>query len=294
MSVSYSSNIQSLRLGFRLKETASQISSVYERLSSGARINKGADDPAGLALAEKLNAESRMMTVALRNANDGLSVTNMADSALSEISNILGRMSELAVQAMSGTPTSTARSALQAEFAALGSEVSRISASATFNSVPLLSNSSAQVIQVGITADASSQIRIPPVSATLDSLGLGSGDRLTFSLSDTSTEFSISAAGSAYSAVQTAMENINLQRGTVGMVSNRLTAAISYLNVAKENTLAAEANVRDADIATDSSELIRLQILEQVQTSLFAQANQIPSQVLTLIGATSQSNEPLK
>ncbi len=285
MSVSYSSNVQSLKLGTKLKQTASQLGSVYERLSTGLRINKGADDPAGLALAEKLNAESRMMTVALRNANDAMSLTTMADSALAEISNILRRMSELALQGQSTSFSTTARSSMQSEFAALGSEVDRISATAAFNSIPLLSNSSIQVAQVGIGTDAYSRIDMPSVLATLAFLGLGSGARLTYSLTGTTTNFGVSASRTAYSAIQTAMDSVLLQRGTVGSTSSRLSAAINYLTVARENTLAAEADVRDADVAADATELVRLQVLQQAQTSLLAQANQIPAQALALIAS---------
>jgi flagellin len=283
MSISYSSNILSLQLNNRLKKTASQLGTSYERLSTGNRINQGADDPAGLALAEKLNAESRMMTVALRNANDAVSLVTMADSALGEISNILRRMSELAVQGMSSSYSTTARSAMQTEFVALGSEVDRISATTTFNSIQLLSNSSLQVAQVGITSDSYSRFDLPSVLATLNFLGLGSGSTLTYSLTGTSTNFGVTASRAAYSALQTAMNSVDLQRGTVGASSSRLSAAINYLTVARENVLAAEANVREADVAAEATELIRLQVLQQAQTSLMAQANQLPSRVLSLI-----------
>jgi flagellin len=285
MSVSFSSNVQALKLSNKLDQTASQLSSVYERLSTGSRINKASDDPAGLALAEKLNADSRMMTVALRNANDAMSLTTMANSALAEISNILRRMSELALQGQSTSYSTTARSTLQSEFVALGSEVDRISATTNFNSIQLLSNSSTQVAQVGIASDSFSRIDLPSVLATLAFLGLGSGSTLTYSLTGTTANFGVSASRTAYSAIQTAMSTVDLQRGTVGATSSRLSAAISYLTVARENVLAAEADVRDADVAADATELVRLQVLQQAQTSLLAQANQIPAQALALIAS---------
>jgi flagellin len=284
MSISYSTNFAALRLGGKLRETASQLGSVFERLSSGSRINKAADDPGGLALAERLKNDSRMMTMALRNANDALALTSVADAALSEISNILQRMSELTIQGSSTSYTTTQRSAMQLEFTALGSEIDRVSGATVFNSIQLLSNSSDITAQIGITSDAYSRLNLPSAVATLTSLGIGSGTRLTYSLTGTTTAYAASASRTAYSAIQTAIDGILLQRGSVGSTASRLSSAITSLSSLRDDTLEAEATIRDADVASDATTLVRLQVLQQSQTSLIAQANQLPSLVLRLLG----------
>jgi flagellin len=284
MSISYASNVASLRLSTKLKQTASQLSTSYERLSSGQRINKATDDPAGLALADKLNNESRLMTVAIRNANDALSLTNIADAALGEINNVLSRMSELATQAASSGFTAAQRSVLQTEFVALGSEVDRISTAVTFNSIQLLSNSSNQVAQVGITADTFSQMTIPSVLGTLAVMGLGQGSRLTYSLTGTTVNFGVSAARNAMTALANAIDNITQQRGVIGATQSRLSAAVNTLTVTRENTIAAESQIRETDVATEASQLLRLQVLQQAQTALLAQSNQQPSRILAVLG----------
>lgn len=283
MSISFSTNIASLRLGKNLSATSSQLSSMFERLSRGTRIAKASDDPSGLALADKLNNDSRIMTVALRNANDILAITNITDAALGEIDNILNRMSELSIQGASSAYTTTQRSAMQLEFSALGSEIDRITATTTFNSINLLSNSSDLVAQIGISNDANGQLSVPSAIATLTALGLGSGTTLTYSLTGTSTTYAVSASRSAYSAIQAALSNVSLQRGSVGAISSRLTVAIGSLGLMRDSTVEAEASVRDLDIASSITTLVRLQVLQQSQTSLLAQANQLPSQVLTLL-----------
>jgi flagellin len=284
MSISYASNIASLKLASKLKETSSKLSTSYDRLSSGERINKASDDPTGLALADKLNTETRLMTVAIRNANDALSLTNIADAALQEISNVLLRMSELSTQAASSGFTAAQRSVLQTEFTALGSEVDRISTAVTFNSIQLLSNTTAQVAQVGITADAFSQMTIPSVLATTAFLNIGQGSRLTYSLTGTTVAYGVSAARSALTAIQNAIDDIIEQRGLIGSTQSRLSSAINFLSVMRENTAAAESAIRETDVAIEASELLRTQVLQQAQTALLAQSNQQPAKILAVLG----------
>lgn len=283
MSISLASNIDSLRLGGKLKKTASQLGNVFERLSSGTRISKAADDPGGLALADRLNSDNRMMTVALRNANDALAITNLTDSALGEITNILNRMSELAIQGSSSAYTTTQRSAMQLEFNALGSEIDRVTATTNFNSINLLSTSSDLVAQIGITSDGYSRLTLPSAIATLTAIGLGAGTALTYSLTGTTTTYGVSASRSAYSAIQNALNNVILQRGAIGSTTSRLSAAINVLSVTRDATVEAEAQIREVDVASDTTTLIRLQVLQQTQTALLAQANQQPGQILNLL-----------
>ena len=284
MSIPFSANFAALRLGGKLRQTASQLGNTFERLSSGSRISKASDDPAGLALADKLKNDSRMMTMALRNANDALSIANLTDSALAEISNILTRMSELTIQGSSSAYTTTQRSAMQLEFDALGSEIDRVSGATVFNSINLLSTSSNMTAQIGITSDANSMLTLPSAIATLASLGIGNGTRLVYSLTGTTASFGVSASRNAYSAIQTAINGVTVQRGTLGSTMSRLSSAINVLSVTRDSYMEAEADIRDTDLAADTTSLIRLQVLQQSQTALLAQANQLPSLVLRLLG----------
>lgn len=283
MSISLSRNLISLGIASSLRATTQQVGSVYERLASGSRINKAANNPADAALAQQLNVQGRLMTVAIRNANDGLSYANMADAGLSEIYSILGRMSELSLQSANSTYSSSQRSALQSEFTALGSEVERIAAVTQFNGINALSASSDIMVQVGITSDGTSRIALQSALATLSFLGLGSNYALTYSISGATTSYAVSASRFAYSAINLALGDILQQRGIIAAAANRLSSAVDYLSVARENTIAAEARVKDSDIASDAAELVRLQVLQQSQLSLLAQSNKIPTLVLKLL-----------
>jgi flagellin len=284
MSISAFDNLLALRLTSQMRVTSKRLGLAFERASSGSRINRATDDPAGLAIAEKLRNDSRLMSVALRNANDALSVTNITDDALGEISNILSRMSELALQGANSTYSNSQRSAIQSEFSALGSEINRISSSVNFNGNNLLSASSELVAQVGITGDESSRMVLPGVLATLDSLALGSGAALTYSLTGTTTNYAVSASETAYTAIQAALGDIIERRGTVGATAARLKSAVTNLSVNRETTIAAESAIRSSDLAADMAEIVTLKILRESQLSLFAQANQLMGRVLVLFG----------
>ena len=283
MSILTSFNITSLRLSGRMRETTNQLTSVFERLASGTRLIRAASDPSGLAIADSLRNQGRLMAMASRNANDALSITNLTDGALSEISDILTRMSELALQGSSSIYTNQQRSSLQSEFAALGEEIQRISGGLSFNSIPLLSASADLSIQVGITASQSDQIILPSALATLAALGIGNETALTFSLTGDTSEAGSSASVNAFSAVEAALGQVSLQRGRIGAAASRLSGAISYLSIARENILAAESTIRDSDTASDTAELIKLQILQQAQISLLAQAKKQPELILKLL-----------
>jgi flagellin len=285
MGLSLASNIASLSAQTKLRRTTDQLSDTFARLSSGLRINNASDDPAGLAMADSLRSDGRLAAVAIRNANDGLSLASIADSALEEVGSILSRMSELASQSANGTYTTSQRSALSSEFLALGSEVERISQTTTFNGFNLLSASSTITLQVGFNANATSQISMLSVLGTLSSLGLASSgsSRMTFSIIDTTTTGSQAAALTAMSAVSNALTSLSSVRGTIGATQSRLSSAVNYLQVARENLIAAESRIRDADIASDVAEMVRLQVLQQSGTAILAQANQQPGIVLSLL-----------
>lgn len=284
MPLSLNSNVASVRAQGQLKRTNQELGKTFERLSSGLRINSASDDPAGLIVADSLRADAKLASVAVRNANDGISVASIADAALGEISNILQRMAELALQSSNGTFTNTQRSALSSEFVALGSEIERIAKTTTFNNINLLSNSSNISIQVGLRASSNDIITIGSVVGTLQALGIGNaGGALTYSIIGTSDEFSAAAASAATSILTTAINTVNSLRGTVGAAESRLNSAVNYLTVVRENFIAAESRIRDADVAQEVANMVRLQVLQQSTTAVLAQANQQPSVVLALL-----------
>ena len=283
MTLSLASNVDSVRAQRQLKLTGTSLSKTFERLSSGLRINSASDDPAGLALADGLRADAKVAAVAIRNANDGISITSITDSALSETANILSRMAELAEQSANGAYTNTQRSALSSEFEALGSEVQRIATTTTFNDISLLNGSSDITLQVGIDGTANSQITITGVESTLSALGIGSGGALSYSIISTSTALSQSAAQNALTAMNNAIDTLSTTRGTVGAAESRLSYAVDVITVARENFIAAESRIRDADIAQEVADMVRLQVLQQAGTAVLAQANQQPQVALTLL-----------
>ena len=184
MALTINTNIASLNAQRRLGQSTAELRQSYERLSSGLRIVRSRDDAAGLAIADNLRADQRIASVAIRNANDGISLISIADGALNEIGNVLQRMGELAEQSGNGTLASTQRSALNNEFASLGSEITRIARTTTFNGLQLLSGGSTVQLQVGFDSSSNSQISFTGTSGTLESIGLGNGNEvLNFSLS---------------------------------------------------------------------------------------------------------------
>jgi len=284
MTISLGNNLLALRSITSLTKSTRELSNSFEKLSSGLRINKASDDPAGLAMAEGLRADAMLAAVAVRNANDGISVVSIADAAMGEISSILGRMAELAEQSANGTYTTTQRSALASEFVALGSEIERIASTTAFNDMTLLSDSSSISIQVGFDNTGASVVQIDGVLATLDALGVGTaGGALTYSINDTSNAFAQTAAAAALDAINTAISTLATNRGQIGAAEGRLSAAISYLEVARENYVAADSRIRDADIASEVAELVRQQVLQQSAAAILAQANQQPAVALSLL-----------
>lgn len=285
MAISFRTNVFSLQAQSELRKATNSLAKSYERLSSGLRINGADDDPAGLQLADILRNQSRLADVAVRNANDGVSIASVADDALSAIQESLSRMLELAQTSASGAYTNAQRSVLASEFEALGSEISRIATTTTFNNIQLLSNSSGITYQVGLDGTSSSQIFIQSVLGTLDSLGLASSgtSRLSFSINDISVAGAQNSAENALSAVQTAIDAVSSRRGILGAAESRLTIAIDYLTQARENFQAAEGRIRDIDVAQETAKMVSAQIHQQSATAILAQANLQPELVLQLL-----------
>lgn len=285
MAITINTNTQSLNAQRNLGASTGRLSQAFERLSSGLRITRASDDAAGLAIADSLRADQRIASVAIRNANDGVSAISIADGALNEIGNVLTRLAELAEQSSNGTLNNTQRSALQAEFTSLGSEVQRIAETTTFNDISLISGGAEVSLQVGFDSSANSQVSFSGVSGTLATLNLGTAAAgLSVSLNAGSSADAQSASRTALDRVTEAIGSLAAQRGTLGSAESRLNTTIANLQVTRENFAAAESRIRDVDVASEAAELTRLNILQQAGASVLAQANQTPGLALSLLG----------
>jgi flagellin len=246
-----------------------------QRLSSGLRINSAKDDAAGLAISDRMTSQIRGLNQAVRNANDGISLAQTAEGALQETTNLLQRMRELAVQSSNGTNTSSDRASLDAEFQQLTAEIDRIAGNTSFNSQNILDGTFASgsevVFQVG--ADGGQTISVAIADAGISGLGVNSNDVKTFS-----------AAQAAISAIDSAISTVDTIRGDLGAVQNRLESTIANLSNVSENVAAARSRILDADIAQETSNMTKMNILQQAGTSILAQANQAPQLALSLLG----------
>lgn len=285
MGLNIRTNVESLRSQRDLNATTGRLRTAYARLSSGLRITRAADDAAGLAIAEQLKADARIASVAIRNANDGVSIIAITDGAINEITNTLTRMAELAEQSANGVYSTAQRSALQLEFQALASEAERIAQTTEFNGLSLLVGSSSIVFQVGFNGLSNSQVAYSGVQATLSAMGLAPAGaaNLIYSINATTPILAQEASRAALDAVKLAITSLTRSRGTLGAAESRLTVAIENLQVARENFMAAESRIRDVDVAAEAAELTRLNILQQAATAMVAQANQQPGLALQLL-----------
>jgi len=267
-------NIASINAQRNLGVSSSQLEGSVARLSSGLRITRAADDAAGLGISETLRAQIRSINQAVRNSNDGISLLQIADGGAEGIGNLLGRLRELAEQSASGILGSNERSFLDQEFVALRSEIDRISSVTEFNGVKLLSGSGndSLSIQIGFRSSANDTL----------TLALKDLDTSTLSLSSVNVSTSGNAL-SALSNIDSAISAVASARANIGSLQNRIDAAVGNLQVANENITAAESRIRDADIAFESAQFVRNQILVQAGTSILAQANTLPQQALALL-----------
>lgn len=269
-------NTNSVGVQSQLQGTNAAMAKSLEKLSSGLRINRAADDAAGLSVSEGLRSQIRGDSMAQRNANDGLAMLQIAESGTQEITNSLQRMRELAIQSSNGTYTNTDRAYIQAEFTALKSEITRIAQSTTYNGVDLLSNTSVHSFQVssGKSAGASSSSTISfNMSTDLSAADLGFGSVGTQS-----------AAKAAIDNIDRTLGSVLTMRSDVGAAMNRLEKTVANLGVSITNTTDAESRIRDTDFASETTKFTRNQILTNSATSMLAQANQLPQGVLSLLG----------
>ena len=285
MAIRIFNNIASINAQRLLGTNNERLAKSVERISSGIRINRAADDAAGLAISEGLRSDIRAARQAVRNANDGISVINITEGALNEQASILIRLRELASQASTGTVGSTERQTIQLEFDALRLEIDRIAATTEFNGQNLVDGSLASsvssgnqiFIQVGIDSSADSRINL---NTSINLTAVTSSSLSIDTLSVTSSEGALSALDS----INTSIATVTQGRGKVGAVQNRLARTISNLSITVENLVAAESQMRDADIAHEVAMLTRNQILVQASTAMVGQANLIPQSVLQLLG----------
>lgn len=260
-------NLLSLNAQRNLNSTQMALASAVQRLSSGLRVNSAKDDAAGLAIAERINAQVRGMNVAVRNAADGISLAQTAEGSLGKIGDNLQRMRELAVQAANATSSSDL-TALDDEYQQLVDENTRIINVTSFNGTALLSGAISLTFQVGANNSADDQITVTTTAA----LAITSGD-LT----------STANAQTAIDNMDTALDTVNGLRATFGATQSRFEAVISGLQTAAENQTAARSRIMDADYAAETAALTRAQILQQAGTAMLAQANAIPQNVLSLL-----------
>ena len=275
MGLRVNSNIASLNAQRSLSTTTERLQANYRRLSTGLRISTASDDAAGLAISERFRAQVRSTNQAIRNAQDGISLTQTGEGALNEVSSILTRLRELSIQASNGSVSGQDKDTLNEEFTSLVNEVNRIGRSTEFNGIKLLDGSSTSVsFQVGFGT-----------TAGIDTLSVGLSPALSTSLSLNSLD--IGSAGSTTTAItniDAAINTISSLRGSLGAVQNRLGSTINNLAIQTENLSAAESRIRDVDVAYETAQLTRNNILQQASISVLSQANAQPQSALQLLG----------
>jgi flagellin len=272
MPLRINSNLSSINAQRGLASVTTRLERNYSHLSSGLRIVNAADDAAGLGISERMRAQVRSLTQAQRNANDGISMVQTAEGALNEVSNILIRMRELAVEANNGTTSDADKDTLDQEFQDLLTEIDRIANSTDFNGTALLNAAGSVAFQVGSGTTSNDTITVNLASALGSDLGVSTLD--------------ISSAGSATTAIDaidTAIDTVTSTRGDLGAAQNRLQSTITNLGVHIESLSAAESRIRDVDVAFETADLTRNSILQQAALSILAQANLQPQAALSLL-----------
>jgi flagellin domain protein len=275
-------NLMSLNAQRNLSATQSALATSVQRLSTGLRVNSAKDDAAGLAIAERMNTQVRGMNVAIRNANDAISLSQTAEGALSKINDMGQRMRELAVQSANATNNNTDRASLDAEFQALSAEIKRNLDGTSFNGTKLFAALATLTFQVGANNTATDQISVVTTDLTKDS-------KLTAVLGATGgggTPADIKSAANSTAALETLdgmLATVNAKRAEFGATQNRFEAVIQTLQVSAENQTAARSRIMDADFASETAALTRSQVLQQAGTAMLSQANSLPNNVLSLL-----------
>ena len=265
MSLRIQNNVEALNAHRQLQSTSDKLSKAMERLSSGYRINRAADDAAGLAISEKMRGQIKGLGQAQRNLQDAVSMVQTAEGTLSTVHSMLQRVRELAVQYNNGTLSTQNKAALQSEVNQLASEIERLGTSAEFNGIKLLNASQTISFQVGANDGE---------TITVTTISLGS--------TVTSGVFAL-GGGADISQLDVAIDAISSQRAIFGAVQNRFEHSLANIGIYQENLVAAESRIRDVDMAAETVEMTKQQILSQAGTAMLAQANQLPQNVLSLL-----------
>jgi flagellin len=276
MGLRINTNVASTIAQRALAAITERLAGNYRRLATGLRISTAADDAAGLAISERLRAQIRSLDQASRHAQDGISLAQTGEGALSEVSDILIRMRELAMQASNGTVSPADRQTLNAEFQQLAEEVDRIGQGTEFNGVHLLDGSTASLtFQVGTGTTAGvDTLSASLVSVLASDLGI-----------DSLSVVNVGAATSSLNAIDDAIDAVSSARGSFGALQNRLESTVRNISVQSENLIAAESRIRDVDVARETAELAKNTILQQAAIAVLVQANQMPQLALKLLGA---------
>ena len=293
MANSVNTNLMSLNTQRNLYTSNLGLATSIQRLSSGLRVNSAKDDAAGLAIAERMNAQIRGSNVAIRNANDGISLSQTAEGALGKIGDSLQRMRELAVQSANATNSSDDRENLQAEFKQLQDEINRVVNGTKFNNTFLFTGSSAFDFQVGAGTTSNDTVSI--ARSQLSGGTAGTSGSLSAATSTAAVIATITGSASAITGstavaaknaikdIDVALDKLNAERATYGAAQNRFESVIGTLQISVENISAARSRIMDTDFAAETANLTRTQILTQAGTAMLAQANQAPQNVLSLL-----------
>jgi len=273
-------NIMSLNAQRNLSATQSALATSVQRLSTGLRVNSAKDDAAGLAIAERMNTQVRGMNVAIRNANDAISLSQTAEGSLSKINDMGQRMRELAVQSANATNSDSDRKNLDAEYQALAQEIKRNLAGAAFNGTKLFAAAAALTFQVGANAATTDQITINTQNlagenSIVEVIGAANADAASIGTA--------AGASAALGKLDTMLATVNSKRAEFGAIQNRFEAVIQTLQVSAENQTAARSRIMDADFASETASLTRSQVLQQAGTAMLSQANSLPNNVLSLL-----------
>ena len=276
MALTVRTNLAALRSINRLNNTQNSLSGSLERISSGLRVNKAADDAAGLAVSSRMQADNVSLRQAMRNANDGVSLVQTAEGTLGEITNILSRMRELSIQSSNGTYSASDRQLIDKEFILMKNEIRRIASNSTFNGISLLAGRTGAVtLQIGIDNLTTDQISIQ-MSAISASQG---------ALAITTLSVSTSAGAlAAIASIDAAINTVNTARAELGATQNRLESALSEASTYSENLSASYSQIMDLDYASESSNMTRLQIMQQAGVAALGQAKAISQSVVSLLG----------
>ena len=275
MGLRVNTNVASINAQRNLSAVSERLGGNFRRLSTGLRISTAADDAAGLAISERLRSQVRSLEQGKRNANDGISLVQTAEGALNEVSSILTRLRELAIQSSNGSVSAQDKSTLDEEFQSLVSEVNRIGRSTEFNGIKLLDGSSSAVsFQVGFGT-----------TSGIDTLSVSLSAALSTSLALNSLDIgSTGSTTTAITNIDSAINSVSSLRGSLGAVQNRLGSTINNLAIQTENLSAAESRIRDVDVAYETAQLTRNNILQQASISVLSQANAAPQSALQLLG----------